>query len=371
VQKEGPVAGEVRAEGFRLVNGLLDVEAAEDGTLRIGSVDGVGRIVDGGDFGDTYNYAPPAADTVIDQPDSVSVEVAAGGPLRAELLVMRRYRWPLGVLEDGSARTQETAPVDVVTHVELRAGERFVRLRVSFDNPSRDHRVRLHVPLATAASGSAAEGQFAVVERGLGVEGGYGERAVATFPARGFVSAGGMALLLEHVAEYEVVDGRELALTLLRSTGLISRNENPWREDPAGPEVAVPDAQMIGRRGFEFAVLPHPGSWADADVVAEMERFHHPFLTAPGTAEGVPAAEGGLAIEGDGIALSSLRRRDGWIELRLVRQSPRPGSAAVSGAFREVRDADLRGRATTGPEAAPGRVRLDLEPWEIRTVQLR
>ena len=55
-------------------------------------------------------------------------------------------------------------------------------------------------------------------------------------------------MLLDQITEYELVDdGRELALTVLRSFGLISRNANPYREDPAGPEVPVPDAQLIGR----------------------------------------------------------------------------------------------------------------------------
>jgi mannosylglycerate hydrolase len=319
----GPVDGEVRAEGRRLTGALLDVEVAEDGAVRIGELEGVGRIVDGGDFGDTYNYAPPGVDTVVDRPSRVSVEVAAAGPLRAELVVVRRYDWPVGITEHGTARTQETAPVDVETRIELRAGEPFVRLRVSFDNRSRDHRVRFHVPLRSPATGSAAEGQFAVVERGLDVEGGVGETPVPTFPARGFVSAGEIAVLLDHVLEYEVVDGRELALTLLRSTGLISRNHNPWREDPAGPELAVPEAQLPGPHAVAFALLPHDGSWAEAGTLAEMERYQHPFASVRGAGSTQELAEqAGLSVEGDGIVLSSLRRRDGWLELRLVCQHP-------------------------------------------------
>ena len=50
----------------RLDNGLVSVEVADDGTLRVraGQVEvaGVGRLVDGGDAGDLYNYAPPDQD---------------------------------------------------------------------------------------------------------------------------------------------------------------------------------------------------------------------------------------------------------------------------------------------------------------------
>ncbi|MDQ1617867.1 MAG: 2-O-(6-phospho-alpha-D-mannosyl)-D-glycerate hydrolase, partial [Actinomycetota bacterium] len=48
-------------------NGLLTVAVRPDGALRLESadgtvLDGVGRLVDGGDCGDTYNYGPPARD---------------------------------------------------------------------------------------------------------------------------------------------------------------------------------------------------------------------------------------------------------------------------------------------------------------------
>ena len=285
-----------------------------------------------------------------------------------ETFRLRQTEWNQGRTEKDRRKSS-----DVETRVELRAGEPFVRLRVSFDNPCRDHRVRIHLPLPAVATGSAAEGQFAVVERGLSAEGGYGETAVPTFPARGFVAAGGIAALLEHVVEYEVVDGAELALTVLRSTGLISRNENPWREDPAGPEIAVPGAQLLGGpRSLSFALMPFEGSWSDAGVLAQMERFQHPFPTEPGTgAVGRAAEETGLAVDGDGVTLSSLRLRNGWLELRLVCQSPRAAHAVVHGRFGEARTADLRGNPDETLAVAGGELALELEPWEIRTVQLR
>src|SRR6185312_16760877 len=102
---------------------------------------------------------------------------------------------------------------------------------------------------------SSAEGQFGIVERDLEPEGGYGEVAIPTYPASAFVAAGGIALLLDHVTEYEVA-GDELALTVLRSTGLISRIHHPWREDPAGPALPIPAAQMRGLQSFSFAYHP-------------------------------------------------------------------------------------------------------------------
>jgi glycosyl hydrolase family 38/alpha mannosidase-like protein len=349
----GAVEHPVRGEGHMLSNGLLEVAVAENGTLRIGPLEGVGRLVDGGDFGDSYNYAPPVSDTLVGDAESVSVALRSAGPVRGKLEVVRTYRWPLSVLPDGSARSPETAQVTVTTLVELRAGEPFARLCISFENPCSDHRLRFHTPLARPAESSSAEGQFAVVERTGVPEAGHGEVPIETYPARGFVDAGGVAVLLGHVIEYELVEQRELALTLLRATGLISRSANPWREEPAGPEVAVPDCQCRRPWSVGFAIYPHEGAWLQADVLASAERYQHEFLAAPGHGEtGDLSSMEGLRIDGRGVLLSSLRRRDGGLELRLVNEQP-----------------ELRDVVVVGP-LAERELRLSLDPWEIRTVAL-
>lgn len=372
----GTVTGPVRTGERSIANEHLELEATEDGTLLLAANDvelaGVGRMVDGGDAGDSYNYAPPARDTVLAQPESVRAEVRSAGPLVAELALVASYLWPVGLDEPPEARSAERALTQVTTSAVLRAGEPFVRITVTFDNRCRDHRVRFHVPLPAVANSSFAEGQFAVVERGPVGEGGHGENPLPTFPSRGFVDAGGMAVLLEHVLEYELVAEREIALTLLRATGLISRNANTYRAEPAGPELAIPGAQCLGDRRVSFALYPHAGSWLQADVVAQSERYSHGFVTAPGTGDTVrPIRRTGLSLEGESVALSSLRRRDEWLELRLVCEAPAPRSVVISGALSEAREADLLGRPGDRLSVTRGSLPVELEPWEIRTLQVR
>ena len=366
-----------------LDNGLVRVEIDADGTFRLdggGSrLAGVGRLVDGGDFGDTYNYGPPAEDRLIERPTTVVVQPIETGPIRGAVEIVARYDWPIGLRAGGAGRAEATAPVEVTTRLELRTGEPFVRVALSFTNPARDHRVRFHVPLPAPTDHSSAEGQFAVADRGLTAEAGHGEVPTPTFPAHGFVHAAGVTVLLDHVTEYELVDGRELALTVIRSTGLISRNDNPFREDPAGPEVPVPDAQLVGPWRFGFALLPHTGSWNDgaerASVLSAAEAYHLPAITAPATGPAAAAASEtqGIRIGGAGVVLSALRRRDDELEIRLVAESPTPTVAtlAAPGGFAAAREVDLLGRTgaalTLEPDAA---LRLPLRAWEIRTVRV-
>ncbi|XVQ82540.1 alpha-mannosidase [Microbispora siamensis] len=447
--RPAPVADALRTDayGFEPVldNGLLRVRVADDGTLSLRGADGaevhgVGRIVHGGDAGDTYNHAPPPDDRLLDRPSRVVVEEICSGPLTGAYEITRVYDWPAGLGDDDG--DDETVPTAVTTRVELRAGEPFARCEITMDVRCRDHRVRWHAPLPRAAAESYAEGQFAVVRRGLAAEGGGGERPIPTFPAESFAAAGGLAVLLDHVTEYEITrdeisgneisgneisgdeisgneisgdeisgdeisgDGTGMALTLVRSVGYLSRNRNPYRDEPAGPEVPTPAAQCQGPLTVRFAVLPYAGEWHEAGLPRLAEEFRHDLLAVPGTgaakagdtdADG-PGTGGRLAVSGDGVMMAALRERNGRLEVRLVAEHPTATEAVVRGDFTAAWTAGVPGSPLSplevsrdevfpddvfpddvfpddwadgqGPAASWRRVRVPLKPFEIATIQL-
>ncbi|MDQ3577821.1 MAG: alpha-mannosidase [Actinomycetota bacterium] len=365
----------VRVRERSIDNGLLHVTVRDDGTLRLeaadGTVlDGVARVVDGGDRGDTYNYAPPGADTMVDAPAEVEISTETAGPLRAVVAVRRTYNWPTAMDWATDRRTPGTKPAEVLVRVELRAGELFVRLGLTVDNRSEDHRVRLHIPVARPTKTSHAEGQFAVVERGMTAEGGCGEHPLPTFPAHGFVDAGGAGVLLTQACEYELLDG-ELAITVLRSTGQLSRNVHPHRAEPAGPQLATPLAQGIGTTTAALAVLPHAGDWHAGALTAAGERYRHPLYATlgQGASSEAPQTHRGLTVEG--ASMTSLRLRGDTLELRLLAQSPEPVTAVIQGAFTDADLVDLLGRTRESLTVIDGTLRLSMRAWEIATVQLR
>ncbi|HEV3131434.1 MAG TPA: glycoside hydrolase family 38 C-terminal domain-containing protein, partial [Acidimicrobiales bacterium] len=261
-----PVLVEGDAPGaITLTNGLVTVAIDPgDGTFSLNGVPGYGRLVDSGDYGDTYNYSPPRIDHAISSPDSVSVAIVDRGPVRATATITSEFTWPDRVDHDSKARVGKRQ-VSVVTTVELRADESLVRLITSFDNPSRDHRVRVHLPLPEAAATSQAECAFTVVQRGLTAEGRADEFPTPTFPSRRFVSSGGLTVVHEGLLEYELVDiegtgpegageARALALTLLRSTGMLSRLGMSTRPLPAGPMTPLEGPQLIGPIEVSYAL---------------------------------------------------------------------------------------------------------------------
>ncbi|MDQ1519205.1 MAG: 2-O-(6-phospho-alpha-D-mannosyl)-D-glycerate hydrolase [Actinomycetota bacterium] len=381
VEGAGP-AGPVAATEAGLGNEHLRVAIdGNEGTYAITTNDGLelrglGRLVDGGDGGDTYSYSPPAVDVVIDRPEHVDVSIVERGPLRARALITATYSWPayaIGDEQSCSARSDERVSAIVRTTLELRAGEGFLRVHQEIDNPSRDHRVRAHFPLPALVRGSDAECAFTVVHRDLTAEGGPQEFGLPTFPSRRFVDASdgtsGLALLHDGLLEYEVVDdGRELALTLLRATGYISRSEPSLRPTPAGPYIQVEGAQMLGRQRLDYAVLPHRGDWRAADLYRAADAFLVPFeCTRAGSIFG-----GSLPVEGswlrvDGAEVSAVRREPGGLVVRVFRTDATGGDVTI-----ERDGAPVTGWVVdlVGAPLEPFEGRVRLEPWQIATLRL-
>jgi alpha-mannosidase len=355
-------AAPVRVDGGRVSNGLVTVEVDErDGTFAIGGVNGLGRLVDGGDAGDTYNYCPPAQDRVVDAPDEVAVTIAHRGPVRASARVEAAFRWPASSTQYG--RSQRLLATTVVTTLTLDAGDPFVRVDVEMNNSCRDHRLRAVFPLPEPAATSRAECAFGVVERGLTAEGGPTEAALATFPSRRFVQAGGLTVVHDGLPEYELVDIRDgtahaLALTLLRATGMLSRGPMSTRPLPAGPAIAVEGAQVLGRHHLRYAVAV-----GAVDPYAMADDAFVPLLVTTSRCQGTqPPAHGKLTVTG--AQVSSVRRSDGGsIELRVFNASSVAATVDLDG--RRGWRVDLRGRPI-----APFDGSFDLGPWEIATAVL-
>ncbi|MGH9043392.1 MAG: alpha-mannosidase [Acidimicrobiales bacterium] len=352
---------------WALTNGLLEVAVdASEGTFSINGHGGLGRVVEGGDAGDSYNYSPPGKDCVVERPASVSVTLLEEGPLRAVAEMVALYHWPEAADSTVSSRIGDVE-VTVTTRIEMVADEPFVKVRTGFVNRCRDHRVRLHFPLPHGAASSESGSAFCAVKRGLVAEGRPEERGLATFPARNFVVAGGLTLCHTGVYEHELIDllgdGEDrkagtLAMTLVRSTGMLSRVGMAYRPVPAGPLLPQEGLQMLGER-IEATYLISTGEldpWRAAeDLAAPLET-----IVAPG---GGWRDERGSALELGGAQVSSLRREEGCLEVRVF--NPMDAPSVVS--FGDVNgwEMDLRGTPLRSFDGS-----FELGPNAIATVRL-
>jgi hypothetical protein len=290
--RAGPVAAEPRA-----VPVSIEVER------HVVVADGIRlRLLDEPDVGDLYNFCHERERQVPSRPDRVEA--------------------------DGDEVVATWDGLVVRIRVTRREDEPFLRLDGVVRNDRRDHRLRLHVDLPKPSGAVFAGSPFELVRRHLVSEGGDLEAASPTWPARGAVLTGGAAVLHEGVFEYEVVDERAIAVTLLRCVGNISRRELATRPFPAGPDVPTPLGQMLGQTGFSLGVW----QWPDLnDLLREWECFALPLLDARARGGGSLAATGTLLELGGRCRLSNVRRVGDRVEVRLWNDGSESIEADVSG----------------------------------------
>jgi alpha-mannosidase len=209
-----------------------------------------------------------------------------------------------------------------------------------------------------------AESAFTVVTRGLTAEGRADELGLPTAPAQRFVSAGGLTVVHEGVCEYELIDiedgaAKTLALTVLRSTGMLSRLGMAYRPFPAGPLTPVDGLQMTGKAvTLRYAIAQDcadPYALAD-DVLLPLE--------VVSTLGGGTREASGSALTVDGAQVSAVQRAGGEIELRLFNPTAQETTVELPGQSGWLMD--LRGYPGQPFEGS-----FPLRPFGIATARLR
>ena len=148
---------------------------------------GLGRLVDDGDGGDTYNYSPPDDDRVVDTPDAVRVDRARTGP--GASAGADRHRLHLAGVTRSATTARARARSDETVRGHRAHDARAARGRTL---PARHPRARQPGPRPSApralpaagdrSTGSDAECAFTVVHRGLTAEGGVAGVRAADVP---------------------------------------------------------------------------------------------------------------------------------------------------------------------------------------------
>jgi alpha-mannosidase len=244
----------------------------------------------------------------------------AGAEADVDALDLTLEEWP----DHGDEYTFDPPPGAVPARRALRgarhrrrASEPFTRVTVELESGGPDRRIRLLVP-ADTSRGAWAGVAFGAVHRPFrapGTEQGL-EFDLPTDPARLWVDAGGVAVLMAGPFEYELLEDG-IAITLLRSVGWLSRDHLRNRPVAAGPRLATPAAQMPGRHTFELAIHRHDGGWDEALVPRWAEAFAHPLVPAPAA-----ALRRGPAEPDPAVILSALRLHEGRAQLRTYRCGP-------------------------------------------------
>lgn len=273
----------------------------EDGTLALEDRRsgrqwrGLNRFEDEGDAGDVYNYEPVEEDQRIDRPaEPPRAQAWEERPLGQCLEVALRYAIPVGLRPDRRGRAAETVPMPITVRAWLRPGVPRVDVEAVVENAAADHRLRVVFPTGIRSDVWMTEGAFDLVVRPVGLsvpaDESWIERPAPTAPQQGFAfvedEGGGFLLANQGLPEVEARrdphGGLELALTLLRCVGWLSRDDLRSRRGHAGPPLPTPSAQMLGRWTFRYSLIPFLDRW---EGIREAHRFLAPPMAVAGPGE--------------------------------------------------------------------------------------
>ncbi len=372
-------------------DGTVDVVDRRHGTRYVRC----GELEDVGDVGDEYNYSPPRNDRRLTSADATAVRISRvqAGPVRAAFRVDLALCVPAGATGDRSGRQTDLESLSVSTVVTLDAGSPRVGWHVTVENRCRDHRLRVLFPVGAGAIAEVrAETAFGVAHRPprrqVPVQV-LGEMPVSSAPMIAFVEAGderaGGIIYGEGLMEYEAMapgeggGGVRVGVTLLRCVGDLSRDDLVTRPaGHAGPGLATPGAQCLGRHEFRLAFEPRGAPPAPAALFACAASFMAPprVVAAIGAGGGMPASASFLRLEpvGGAAVVSACKQADDreTTMVRLFNPEDTPASvrvrchAPITGAFMvdflEERRQDL--------PLGDGAVEVTLDPHRIETIEL-
>ena len=214
------------------------------------------------------------------------------------------------------------------------------------------------------------------------------ELPVSYGPTGYFTEAGddtcGAIVMGDGLTEYEAYTGdgpARLALTLLRCVGFLSREDLVTRPSGhAGPGLATPGAQCLGRHEFRVAFEPRQRRPTNASLFASASSFVAPPLIVVASGTGGALAGSGSFVDihtatGAGaIVLSACQRsEDGThIQLRVFNPDPLPAtvSLSVGGKTTSAATVDFLERPTAGLPVANGAAALTVRGHGIATIQL-
>jgi alpha-mannosidase len=202
------------------------------------------------------------------------------------------------------------------------------------------------------------------------------ERPAREFPAQNWIDYGdgrrGLALLNRGLPGNNVADG-VMMLSLMRATQFVSYSGGGYE-----PDASSASGQEKGRRlTFDYALVPHQGTWQEAHVYRSGLEFNNPLLVRKGAAQAgpLPARWGLLEVSAPNVVVSAVKlSHDGDTVVRVYEAAGRPAtgvSMRFSARIVAAEEANLledgEGQATVEGNT----LHLDLAPFEIRTFKLR
>jgi alpha-mannosidase len=254
------------------------------------------------------------------------------------------------------------------TTVRLYAGLRRIDLGTRILNNDPFVRYRVLFPTSIPKGQGVHEIPFGAIRRPAGIE----------FPAQNWMDYSdgeyGLTLINRGLPGNNVDEG-VMMLSLLRTAQLVAYAFAGGYE----PGVSSASGQEVGKRlSFDYALLPHQGTWREARAYRAGLEFNNPLIVRkaaphPGA---LPGRWGLLEVSPDNVVLSAVKPgEDGSTVVRVYEAEGRPVRGAelrLKTGLVMAEETDLLENAQKKLDVEGGAaLRFALGPFEIKTFKLR
>ena len=252
--------------------------------------------------------------------------------------------------------------------VRLARGGRRIEFSTDILNESKYVRYQAIFPTSIDHGVNVQEIPFGASERPLGVE----------FPAQNWVDCSnksrGVAVLNRGLPGNVVTSDGTMLLSLMRTTSINSYGFGGGYEPGMSSESGF---ELGKKRSFRYAIVPHSGSWQDAELYRSGLEFNNPLVVKKATPHPgrLPNKFGIVSISDSNVIVSAVKPgENGGTIVRLYEAAGKPAKNVRLRCHAPVKLAqevnlmeDPKGKL----DSADNTVAFAMRPFEIKTIQLQ
>jgi mannosylglycerate hydrolase len=268
---------QMNTQGRTIENKRFQVTIEDDGSITLTDKDSQDQysnlllFSDVGERGDSYTHSPVGDESEPLTPVKCSRPLIQSIPGGDEIEYELKFFIPEGLRPEREARSETTVELPVRISVRLLMNVPRVDIKLLVINAARDHRLQVVFPSGIACENALYGGSFDLVNRPTFLpffDQDWIEDPVAEMPMREFILAArdsqGLLIASRGLREASVSPSGEIAITLLRCFGWLSRDDLPNRKGGAGPQLETPEGQEIGEHEFALSLIPFCDGPAEA-----------------------------------------------------------------------------------------------------------
>ncbi|MGH4120208.1 glycoside hydrolase family 38 C-terminal domain-containing protein [Clostridium sp.] len=215
------------------------------------------------DAGDEYTYSPPINDCV-STANFVGVNNIIINDVTQELVVIYNLEQPESLDEHRNGQSLKKVITEIKSTIRILGNSKTVEFTTEINNKAKDQRLRIVFPLCKGVKKFYTDVSFDNVER-VPLENitydaeKQSEVRVNTHPTDSYAYIKNeFGIIHTGLQEVEVSNYGNFKdavyLTVMRSVGWLSRDDFRTRGGGAGPNMATPDAQCLGKNSFNYAI---------------------------------------------------------------------------------------------------------------------